>query len=306
MLAFFLRLFSINTPQKCLLLLALCLLVGNIEAQNKDIRKLLVGKRWGLALFIQKNGNLYDTVFRVRDCQNEYLEITSDDKFLSTDLKKEGTWKLEGNLISLTKASGFRYKTLKIEYISEDSLALFDYGKDEKQDVFIETYKICGLEDKTFEDTREIKEIRKSWGFIAGVQQFDNTYVQLGVANTKFEWNNVFYAAGLIAEVAPWYNRYGLSANFWSEDIALYGAGLVSYTDFESIVVGFRPMVGLSAARLLQSEGLTAHLTYSYTVLFAEKKWEHINRHAITFRMYVPFKKTSKRVRRIIRDGAEY
>ncbi len=275
-------------------------------AQNKDFKQLLVGKRWGLSLFIQKNANVYDTIFRVRDCQGEYIEITGDNRFLSTDLNKEGSWKLNGDLLELRKSSGGKYKTLKIAYLSEDSLTLLDEGAKPTDDTFIETYKICGLDDNTFIDTREIKTIRKSWGITAGLQQFQNSYFHLGIANAKFEWNNVFYAAGAGIETSTWSGHYGLNVNFWSEDIAVYGAGLVAITDFNKVVPGFRPMLGISSARLTHYDDFTIHLAYSYTFLLGSFKDNNINRHAINLRFYVPFGGSTRKVRRIIKDGADY
>jgi hypothetical protein len=292
---------------KLLFLLSITCFWGlSATAQQQDLQKLITGKRWGLSLFIQKNGNLYDTIFRVRDCQNEFIEITNDGKFLSTDLNKEGKWQIEGKQLVLKKQGNWHYKTLEIAYISEDSLALFDYGKGKNQDIFIETYKICGLEDKTFLDTREIKTVRKSWGLVGGVQQFNNTYAVLGVAKAKFEWNNVFYAAGILTELAPWHEHYGLNLNFWSEDILVYGASVVGFTNFSKMAVGFRPMLGFSTARLTHKNNFTLHLTYSYTLLFSEDKWDKINRHAIALRMYIPTFGSKKEVRKIIRTGTEY
>jgi hypothetical protein len=270
---------------------------------NPDIQNLLLGKRWGLRYFIEQTNNLYDTLIRVHDCQNEFIEITANGRFLSTDLRKEGRWSLNGDLLKLRKSSGGKYKNVRIKYLTKDSLVLVD--DEVVTDVFIETYKLCDLTDTTFIDTREIKEVRKSWGMTVGGQTFRGTFVELGLANAKFEWNKVFYAAHAAIEAAPWQNNYGIAANVWSEDIALYGMGIVSYTDFKDAIVGFRPMLGLSANRLL-NQTWTAHIAYSYTFFLGLKKFDNINQHAITLRAYIPFSNSVKKVRRIIKQGVDY
>lgn len=289
-------------------------------AQNKDLKDKLVAKRWGLSYFIEQNGALYDTLIRVHDCQNEYIEITANGKFLSTDLRKEGTWQLNNDVLTLKKQGGGIYKNLVITRLTEDSLIVTD-KKRKSDDVFIEVYRVCDINDTTFKDTREIKEVRKSWGLIAGVQQFKATYLELGIARTKFEWNNVFYAMSLNLELAPWKNgngtnfNYGTSINFWSEDIIFYGVGAVGYNyltknaanqDISNFAFGLRPMLGISAARILGNSNLTAHLYYSYNFFLTQNKLEYVNQHAITFRIFVPVLDSVQKVRRIVRQGVEY
>ncbi len=299
------------------LLLILLILFGNFSlsvAQNKDLKDKLVAKRWGLSYFIEQNGALYDTLIRVHDCQNEYIEITPNGKFLSTDLRKEGTWQLNNDVLILKKQGGGIYKNLVITRLTEDSLIVTD-KKRKSDDVFIEVYRVCDINDTTFKDTREIKEVRKSWGLIAGIQQFKATYIELGIARTKFEWNNVFYAMSLNFELAPWKSHYGTSINFWSEDILFYGVGAAGYfyqtkdvanQDVINAVFAFRPMLGLSAARFLSSSGFTAHVYYSYNFVLGQGKLDYINQHMITLHGFIPFGSTKQKVRRIVRQGVEY
>ena len=46
--------------------------IAQNTTKNDDFKDKLTGKRWGLSYFIEQNGNLYDTLIRVHDCQNEY------------------------------------------------------------------------------------------------------------------------------------------------------------------------------------------------------------------------------------------
>jgi hypothetical protein len=282
-------------------------------AQNKDLKTELLGKRWGLSYFIEQNGNLYDTLIRVHDCQNEYIEITENGKFLSTDLEKEGTWQLNGDTLYLRKQNGWVYKNLLISKVTKDSLIMTD-KKRTSDDVFIEVYRVCDINDTTFKDTREIKEVRKSWGIIAGAQYFKAAYIDIGLARSKFEWNNIFYAMSLNFELAPWQNHYGASVNFWSEGILFYGVAAAGYIYQSSnngqsttnTAFAFRPMFGISAAKLLASTGMTAHLYYSYNFILGQGKLDYINQHAITLHAYLPFKSSVKKVRRIVREGLQY
>lgn len=288
-------------------------------AQNNDVLSKLVGKRWGLSYFIEQNANLYDTLIRVHDCQNEFIEITANGRFLTTDLEKEGTWTLNGETLTLKKGSGSKYKTLTITKLTNDTLIMTDKKK-KSDDVFIEVYKVCDINDTTFIDTREIKEIRRSWSVIAGGQYFKAPFAELGLVRNRYEWNNVLYAASLNLELAPWNSHYGASLNFWSEDILLYGAGVVGYVYEAKIkdvsskeivsnesALGVRPMLGLSLARLLHPYGMTAHLAYSYTFFLGEgKKLDKLNQHAISLRVMIPFYNSKQKVRRIVKQDVEY
>jgi hypothetical protein len=197
--------------------------IAQNTTKNDNFKDKLTGKRWGLSYFIEQNGNLYDTLIRVHDCQNEYIEITENGKFLSTDVRKEGTWQLDGTTLTLRKQGGGKYKTLIITKLTKDSLIVTDKKK-KSDDVFIEVYKVCDINDTTFKDTREIKEVRKLWGLVAGFQYFRAGYIDLGIVRSKFEWNNTFYATSLNFELAPWKNyqgtniNYGTSINFWTEE----------------------------------------------------------------------------------------
>jgi hypothetical protein len=294
-------------------------------AQNNDRFEKLVGKRWGLSYFIEQNANVYDTLLRGRNCNNEYMEITANGRFLSSDLDKEGTWTLKDNTLLLKKASGLPYKLLTITKLTHDSLIVTDKKK-KSDDVFIEVYKVCDINDTTFTDTREIKQINKNWGFVFGAQDFAKAsvlgtalispYIELGISRSRVEWNGVVYAASLNFETAPWRSIYGTSLNFWSEDFFFYGVGVTNYfyplqkslTNTETKnIFGFRPMLGLSSARWLKEEGLTIHLIYSYNFFLGQNEIGTLNRHAIHLRCLVPIIKNKQAVRRIVREhGNDY
>jgi hypothetical protein len=88
--------------------------------------------------------------------------------------------------------------------------------------------------------------------------------------------------------------------------VAYHQTKNIANQDINDFVFGLRPMLGLSAARLLGSENITAHLYYSYTLFLGQAKLDYINQHAITFRVFVPISAATQKVRRIVKQGIEY
>jgi hypothetical protein len=281
----------------------LSLWLQTVLAQN---RSQLIAKRWATALVIEQLGNQYDTLLKIHDCQNEFIEFFGNSSFISPTIRTEGKWKIEqDSILQLTYRSGRKYKTAFIQHLSKDSLTV--RIQDDARHAFIEIYTSCGLNDTTYIDSRQEYSEIQGVGIMTGALYSKVPYLELGIAKSKLNWNNVFFGVAGSIEVAPFQNMYGLSSYIWSERTLMYGVGAVAYTNFEEMWFGMRPMVGLSGLRWLQNSYSTLHLAYGYTFLFGEKNAPNINQHNFILRMYIPIQKRTKYVRKLVnQDGLGY
>ncbi len=292
------------------------------QSTQESFKKSAVGKRWGLRYFVEKyplknnkdavkiisegktiietDGRqvVIDTLIRVHDCQQEYLELRTNNTFESTNVEDGGTWSFTGDKeITFRKANGAKYMKAMVDFVGEDSLILID--NENPADIFTQVFKVCALNDTTFVDSREVYKVWNIWGVTAGYQWWEtNGLVELGITRWRqFEWNRAIYAFSANVEIDPINSMHGASINLWSEDkFFAYGIAATTHTNFKDAFVGIKPMVGLSLNRLFSNSGYTAHFMYAYNFNIGEKSSEFVNRHSVTFRFNVPFKRSFRNV----------
>lgn len=290
---------------------------------QEDFQKRAVGKRWGLRYFIEKypvktdkevknalkeektvatdaDGRqvVIDTLIKVHDCQQEYLDLRNNNTFTSTNVENGGTWSFTNtNEITFRKANGAKYMKTKVNFVSEDSLILVD--DENPNDIFVQVFKVCALNDTTFADSREVYKIWNIWGVTGGVQWWEtNTLLELGLTRWRqFEWNRAIYAFSANVEIDPVNGMHGASLNLWSEDkFFAYGIAATTHTDFKSTFIGVKPLLGLSLNRLFSNSGYTVHAIYGYNFNIGTNQSDFVNRHSITVRFNLPFKRTFRNV----------
>ncbi|SFE58975.1 hypothetical protein [Thermoflexibacter ruber] len=310
--AFALFLFTLSFP------ITLSFAQSNVE----KFKNLAVGKHWGMRYFIEKypvknekesrkilaegkkiiplDGKPFviDTLIRVYDCLQEYLQLRANNTFASTNVEEGGTWATEGtDRIIFRKRNGAKYISANISFVSEDSLVLID--EENPNDVFIQIFKVCKDNDSTFIDSREVYKVWNIWGIIGGYQRWEqNGLIELGLTRWKqFEWNRVIYAFSANVEIDPINSMHGASVNLWTEDkFFAYGIAATAHSDFKDFFVGIKPMAGFSFNRLFSNSGYTVHALYGYNFNLGEKSSDFVNRHSITVRLNVPFFRSFKNV----------
>jgi hypothetical protein len=279
--------------------------LGTYAQINKQkINELLPGKRWALALYIVESSLGADTILRVHDCANEFLEVMPNGTFLSSNLRKAGTWQIvDDSTVLFKKPSGAKLMLAKINYLTADSLAITDFAKN--KDAFIQTFNKCRADDVTFVDSRPEFSLLETWSVIAGAQYFRSGFAELGIARGDLTlWNNLLYSYGAHLELAPWNNIYGLMAHGWIEDKRLlFGAAAGAYNDTQNTYIAFRPSFGFTAKQLLP-KGYSLHLAYGYNFILSEQRNNNINLHTISLRLRIPFSKHERKVRRF--ENQEY
>lgn len=280
---------------------ALCLVVGAIAARaqvnQKQIKELLPGKRWGLALYIVQTPLGRDTILRVRDCANEFLEVMPNGTFISSNLRKAGTWQIvDDSTVLFKKPSGGKLMTARIDHLTTDSLVIVDFAKN--KDVFIQTFSRCRPDDTTFIDSRPELTLLETWSALVGGQFFRNAFADLGIARGDLTlWNNLLYSYGAHVELAPQNQTYGLMAHGWIEEKRfMFGIAAGAYRDTEDIYIVFRPSLGLTAKQWLP-KGYSLHLTYGHNMIVNEKFSYNLNIHNISLRFRIPFSKRERKVR---------
>jgi hypothetical protein len=293
------------------------------QVTQDDFQKNAVGRRWGLRYFIEKypvktekemrsalkeqktvvtdtDGKqaVIDTLIKVHDCQQEFLELRNNNTFSSTNVEDGGTWSFtSNNEITFRKANGAKYMKTKVNFASADSLILVD--DENPNDIFIQVFKVCALNDTTFADSREVYKIWNIWGVTGGVQWWEqNTLLELGITRWRqFEWNRAIYAFSANLEIDPVNGMHGASLNLWSEDkFFAYGIAATTHTDFKNTFVGIKPLLGLSLNRLFSNSGYTIHALYGYNFNIGSNQSDFVNRHSITVRFNLPFKRTFRNV----------
>ncbi|MCS7018646.1 MAG: hypothetical protein RMJ87_00900 [Cytophagales bacterium] len=291
---------------RLLLVLVLVFKWSTVLAQisREKIREQLPGKRWALALYIVENPLGKDTILRVHDCANEFLEVLPNGTFLSANVRKPGTWQVvNDSTVVFRKASGAKLMAAKVSYLTADSLVLIDFAKN--KDAFIQTYNKCRANDTTFVDSRPEFRLLETWSVVAGGQYFRASFAELGIARGELaQWNQLLYSYGIHAEIAPWNNLYGLLVHGWIEDKRfLFGGAAGAYNDTHHTYVTFRPSLGFTAKQLLP-KGYSLHLAYGYNFIIGERRNDYINLHNVTLRLRIPFSKQERKVRRF--ENQEY
>jgi hypothetical protein len=268
------------------------------QVNQQKIKDLMVGKRWGLSLYITQTPLRNDTLFRTRNCSEEFLELFPDGSFESPDLNKLGRWEILNDSMVLFRGSGgARLRQVVVNHLSVDSLVTTDWGLTNKRgrDAFIETFRVCQLTDKNFFDTRESFTITDTWGLNLGFQQFRASFAEVGIGRGIFGRKGRVVMPMLNLELAPWQGVYGLVPSVMVEDkVFTYGLALAGYIDSGKQYYRLRPMAGFTLKRLFGAAGYTTQLFYGYNVSLGENTNDRINLHSINLRIHLPLSRRTR------------
>src|SRR5689334_22357145 len=111
--------------------------------------------------------------------------------------------------------------------------------------IFISTTIYAQTPDSTYNGSRPWK--RKDIGLIAGIHQFKNTFIELGIAKTVSGGNgcafgSYFNGTSLSAEYNPFQKKTGIMLTRWtSSPFFTLGINISSYTDFNNYNLGIKP-----------------------------------------------------------------
>lgn len=129
----------------------------------------------------------------------------------------------------------------------------------------------------------------KSLGLVMGVSQFNYTFLELGIASVKERRSDCafgyhFRGLSLSAEYRPYADpeqHIGFLLTSWhNAGLPLsWGINLNTYTNFEGIKFGIRPMLGIGIRGL--------QLVYGYNIHMENYNRVRVNKHNISLRVYV-------------------
>ncbi len=312
-----------------------------IKLENKlgNTIKNIMGKKWGLAHYIEVYGSQADTLFSVRDCQKEFLKLNEDNSynFSAFDRTENGIWQTQNDsTFVLKKPNGKVLRKYEIYGISStgkfDSIAILDITQ---RNTYLEVYAECKPNDVSqFYDSRALFEETVGWGIVGGIQYYKSPVLELGIARAKWNWKKTFFAVSLSGEIAPfnssfkekyktdetpfgvdtiqtspWNNYYGLALTGWTQSFVALGGAATIHTDGEKTNPGIRILMGVSPKTLLGGGNLGQianglHFTYSYHFVFAkagfDKVIQNLNRHAFSLRFVIPVKTSQVETRKIL------
>jgi len=319
--------------------------VSFVSAQNtanklENTMKNITGKKWGLAHYIEVYTSESDTLFSLRDCEKEFLELKEDKSysFSAFDRTEKGTWQTENDsTFVLKKPNGKVLRRYEIYGISStgnfDSLAILDITQ---RNTYLEVYAECKPNDVSqFYDSRSLFQETVGWGIVGGIHYYYSPILELGIAKAKWNWKKTFFAVSLSGEIAPfnnsfkeeyelrqnslglidslqtspWSNYYGLALTGWTQSWVALGAAATIHTDGEKINPGVRILMGVSPRTLFGAGnvgkiGNGLHFTYSYNFVFAKAGFnqviQNINRHAFSLRFVIPVKTKEVETRKIL------
>ncbi|WP_338760005.1 hypothetical protein WAF17_12770 [Bernardetia sp. ABR2-2B] len=280
---------------------------GKLENKMKNI----IGKKWGLAHYIEVYIDESDTLFSVRDCEKEFLELKEDNSynFSAFDRTEKGTWQTENDsTFVLKKTNGKVLRRYEIYGVSSqpnskssfDSMAILDITQ---RNTYLEVYAECKASDVSqFYDSRSLFKETVGWGIVGGVHFYKSPVLEIGIAKAKWNWKKTFFAVSLSGEIAPfntsfkeeyelrenslgtidsiqispWNNYYGLALTGWTQSWVALGGAATIHTDGDKINPGVRILMGVSPRDLFGNGsagkiGNALHLTYSYQFLFASQ-----------------------------------
>lgn len=282
---------------------------GKLENKMKNI----TGKKWGLAHYIEIYIDESDTLFSMRDCEKEFLELNDDKSynFSAFDRTEKGTWQTENDsTFVLKKPNGKilrRYEIYGVSSIGKfDSIAILDITQ---RNTYLEVYAECKSDDVSqFYDSRSLFQETIGWGVVGGIQYYYSPVLELGIAKAKWNWKKTFFAVSLSGEIAPfnnsfkeesevrynnvgtpidttqispWNNYYGLALTGWTQSWVALGAAATIHTDGEKINPGVRILMGVSPRTLfgggnMGKIGNGLHFTYSYQFLIVPQGFDKV------------------------------
>lgn len=289
-------------------------LLSSAQSQD-DKEKLLTAHRWGLAHFLQPYSISDDTLFSVRDCQNEFIAFKEDKsyQFVAQDKDLGGFWTLREDSVIVfknEKKKKTRFELL-LKRVTADSLILWEMYKDV---YYIHIYTPCkNPQERIVEDTRLIYDEYKFTGLHLGLQvgstsdagEFGSPFLELGIAKGNLAWNNILYVSHASLQYTPLNGGlYGLNVGGYVNNSFVFGVNFNMLSDLEKVNFGMSPMLGIAPKINVGEYTRVMHLVYSYRILFLTQDinvqpLDGMNRHEITLRMVLPFRTRKVQVKKI-------
>jgi hypothetical protein len=312
-------------PLFILLLLQTC-----ISFAQNNLSALLSDKKWGLSRFREMRGLEEDTLFTVKNCEKEYLWLSSDGLYeYATGVKiRHGKWKLTADsLLYLYKKNEKIFVALKIMKVDAENLLV---SETQRLNIFVHEYALCKEGDTAVFDSRPEFIEKKIHAFALGSQfSMTSNMLELGYTRAKIAWNEQVYLFQALAEVNFWNsnlkrtkmvyrpdslgpdyeiqvpreNIYGLHLNFMTQRWFAGGAGISMNTNGKKFQFGVRPIIGFSF-KFLGDIGALSSLVYSYNFLLLKEGFgipiEDLNRSSVTLRIGIPVKKHFRKVNKLV------
>ncbi len=235
-------------------LLILFVFVG-FQANSQDlvenIEDGLVGQKWALTSYVQVEGMKQDTLFKVFDCQGEYIQFFLDYTFKDTNLDKKTNWEVsEDSIISYKKGFGATYKKSRIALMTETELVLVDKNKGGGI-FYIENYRKCEGTEMESRDTRKLVDISNTTSITAGAQYGEALSLGVGLSRLKQQEGKkyaTYQHLELLTNIEE--ENYGVSAGFLAQNVLIYGGGLSLYSDFDKYQVNIQGTLGVTGKPL--------------------------------------------------------
>ncbi|MBC9796144.1 hypothetical protein [Sinomicrobium weinanense] len=136
----------------------------------------------------------------------------------------------------------------------------------------------------------------KEWTAIAGIRQWDHTFIELGAAymagnGSRCAFGYRYYGIGLSADYNPFDRRGGLHLSGWTNGFMglIVGGDINTYTDFHSYNLGLKPFIGLDWERRFT-------LTYGYNFQVVDNNLSGINGHVLSLQYRFSLKSSREKI----------
>jgi hypothetical protein len=289
--------------------LFLFLISASFHAKSQDlvdkIEDGLVGQKWALTSYVQVEGMKQDTLFKVFDCQGEYIQFFLDNTFKDTNRDKKTNWEVsEDSIILYKKGLGVTYKQSRIALMTETELVLVD--KNKCAGIFyIENSRKCEGTQPESRDTRKLIDVSQTTSITLGAQYSDAISLGVGISRLKQEEGKkyaTYQNLELLTNIEE--ETYGISAGFLAQNVLLYGGGLSLYSDFDKSQVNIQGTVGITG-KPLGGFGEQIQLFYTIAIPFLgqEDADNFVSTHNIGLRFNFAVDRSKKSTRKI--DGME-
>lgn len=128
----------------------------------------------------------------------------------------------------------------------------------------------------------------KEFGLIAGINQYDNTFFELGFSKLSYRSNGCAFGTDIhgftvSGEYNPFGKRAGFSVTTWSSMMAfiMMGFDLNTYTDLNKWDLGIKPFMGIGPGNW--------QLVYGYNIRLIDNQLGGVNKHGcFSLRFHIP------------------
>jgi len=147
------------------------------------------------------------------------------------------------------------------------------------------------VKDTSFSQVQSFHTEIHQFGIVTGVQQFKNTFFELGIYSlsgtaSKCAFGSGFTAISFTGLYNPFAEVAGADLSLWSNAAFMiqFGAGMNAYTDFEAMVYGLKPQVGIG--------GMRFSFIYGFNFMFGNSAStiEGVNTNTLTLRFNILIK----------------